>query len=42
MRVLSTLKMLPETARETEVLLKRFESPSGYDYKVLLDLLNLT
>jgi len=42
MRVLSTLKMLPEKERDTAVLLRRFETPHGYDYKALLDTLNLT
>ena len=42
MRVLSTLKMLPEKESETAVLLRRFETPHGYDYKSLLSILNLT
>jgi hypothetical protein len=42
MRVLSTLHMLPEKQENTAVLLKRFETPRGYDYKDFLDTLGLT
>jgi hypothetical protein len=42
MRVLSTLKMMPNTPKLVEVLLKRFETPHGYDYKTFLDILHLT
>ena len=42
MRVLSTLKMMPDTPKLVEVLLKRFETPHGYDYKTFLDILHLT
>ena len=42
MRVLSTLNMLPEKADDTVVLLKRFQTERGYDYKDFLDTLNLT
>jgi hypothetical protein len=41
MRVLSILQMLPEAAADTAVLLKRFETPRGFDYKDFLTTLNL-